>query len=117
MSSIVSCTIVYRVGQSFNMSRGKTDWGMLRELGNDLELYCQKNGFDVKRCSKYQWNVQEHVQNILLAIYPGSGLAYAQRLHYTHTGLIDSTSKKYRFTNKDTMKKVLDSIFFAVDSI
>lgn len=99
------------------MAKSKTDWGMLRELSKELEKYCEKNDFDIRNCSEYQWNVQEPVQNILLAVYPGSGLAYAQKLHYTHTGLIDRTSTKYHFTDKETMTKVLDSIFFAIDGI
>ena len=99
------------------MAKSKTDWKMLNELSSELEEYCHGNDFDVRQCSEYQWNVQEPVQNILLAVYPGSGLAYAQRLHHTHTGLIDDTSKKFYFHDWKSMKKMLDDIFFAIDKL
>lgn len=99
------------------MSKGKTDYKMLKECGDKLESYARDNSFDIKRHSEYQWNISQPIGNMLLSVYPGSGLIYAVKLHYANTGLIDSTSKKYRFNDMRSMINNLNNIFFAQDSL
>lgn len=99
------------------MSSHKTDHTMLRECGKQLESYAEENVFNIKRCSEYQWNISQPVGNMLLSVYPGSGLIYATRLHYTGTGIIDSTGKKYYFNDKVGMVDQLNKIFFAGDMV
>jgi len=99
------------------MAKSKTDYRQLKELGDALEKYAVINYFNIVRCSEYQWNLSEPMQNILLSVYPGSGLIYATHLHYSHTGLIDSTGKKYHFHDKSSMEKQLNNIMFAIDKL
>lgn len=99
------------------MSRSKTNYIMLRDCGKQLESYAKENGFDIKRCSEYQWNIVNHFGNKLLSVYPGSGLIYAVKLHYTGTGLIDDTGKKFDFHDKSSMVNQLNKIMFKEDTL
>ena len=94
---------------------GKTDYNKLNNLSKVLEIYANENCLDIKKCSQYQWNLS--VVDIILSVYPGSGLIYATNLHYTNTSLIDKTGEKYYFNDKKSMINQLNKIIFAVDLI
>jgi len=95
----------------------KTDYAMLKSLSKSLEKYARDNGLLCIKCSQYQWNVKDNIKGIILAVYPGSGMLWAAKLHYDHTGLIDKTSTKHYFTDEPSLIKKLDELVFAQDML
>lgn len=99
------------------MARKKTDYRQLREIGIDLEEYAKINLFPIKRCNEYQWNIENPLRTIIIAVYPGSGVIYLPKASYDGTGIVDKTGYKYRFSNAKEMRSKLDEILFAEDAI
>lgn len=97
--------------------RSKTDDVMLRDLSKALEAWCDANGIEWKKCSKYQWNVKVPEVDVLLSVYPGSGLVWVPYAHYTGTGAIDKSSTKHHFGDEKTMVAQLTKIIFAADAV
>lgn len=99
------------------MSRSKTDYGKLKSLGDVLEKWCDENLIEYTRCSEYQWNVKVPQVDVLLSVYPGSGVIWVPYAHYTNTGAKDQSATKHQFTNKKNLIKQLQEIIFAADMV
>ena len=97
------------------MSRSKTDYGKLESLGKVLEKYAETNMLTIKRCSTYQWNIEDPSRDVIVSVYPGSGVAWVPKAEYRNTGLIDKSSTKYIFSDGKSMIKILNSLIFARD--
>lgn len=97
------------------MSRSKTNHQMLNDMSKVLEDWCEENLIEWKKCSEYQWNVKVPEIEVLVAVYPGSGVMWVPYAHYTNTGVIDKSSTKHNFTNKKTLVNKLQEIIFATD--
>lgn len=97
--------------------RSKTDRTMLRELSRVVEDWCEENLIEWRKCSEYQWNVKVPEVNVLIAIYPGSGVMWVPYAHYDHRSVIDKSSSKHEFHDKDSLIERLQEIIFAVDTI
>lgn len=99
------------------MSRSKTDPVKLARLSLALEKWCDDNEIRYKQCSEYQWNVYVPEVQVIIAVYPGSGVIWVPQAHYTDTGAIDKSSTKYRFIDEEKMFKLLQKIIFAADAV
>jgi hypothetical protein len=97
--------------------RSKTDYTQLRELSVVLETWCDGNMIEWTKCSMYQWNVKVPEVNVLIAVYPGSGVMWVPYAHYDHRGVIDKSSTKHTFHDKKTLINKLQEIIFAADKV
>lgn len=90
---------------------------MLKHLPLELEQWAKDNGLECTKHSKYQWNVKEPSQHLIVAVYPGSGLMYLAEAHYQNLGVIDKTGEKRYFSTAERMIDELKKIIYAVDML
>ena len=95
----------------------KTDYSLKRKLGRYLEKWCEENGFECDQKSEYQWNIKVPEIEVLIAVYPGSGMMYLPYAHYTGLGVIDKSGKKLYFNNENSLEEALVSVLFASDLV
>lgn len=99
------------------MARRKTDYGMKKRLGTYLEAWCDENGFEYTHPSEFQWNIKVPQIQVLIAVYPGSGMMYLPYAHYTHLGVIDKSGQKLYFTDEVSLQEKLECVLFAADAV
>lgn len=98
------------------MSRkSKTNPRQLATLSKVLEQWCDHNLIEWRQCSEYQWNIKVPEVNVLIAVYPGSGVMWVPYAHYDHRGVIDKSSTKHTFHDEQTLINKLQEIIFAAD--
>lgn len=95
--------------------KSKTDPRMRAELSKVLERWCDDNAIEWKQHSEYQWNVKVPEVNVLIAVYPGSGIMWVPYAHYDHRGVIDKSSTKHDFHDEKSLINKLQEIIFAAD--
>lgn len=99
------------------MVRNKANYQMLHDMSEVLEGWCNDNLVEWKQCNEYQWNIYVPQVQVIIAIYPGSGVIWVPKAHYIHRGVIDKSSTKHHFTNKKTLLSELQNIIFAADLV
>lgn len=99
------------------MARSKTDYGMKKRLGTYLEAWCDENGFEYTHPSEFQWNIKVPQIQVLIAVYPGSGMMYLPYAHYTGLGVIDKSGQKLYFHDEKSLEKELFTVLFATDAV
>ena len=97
--------------------RSKTNPQKLSTLSRALEKWCDANAIEWKKCSAYQWNVTVPQVEVIIAVYPGSGVMWVPKAHYTGTGAIDQSSTKRSFGTKEELIKQLQEVIFAADRV
>lgn len=97
--------------------KSKTNPRMLQELSKVLEVWCEDNMIEWRQCSEYQWNVRVPQVEVIIAVYPGSGVMWVPKAHYTHRGVIDKSSTKHSFHDKKSLIAKLQEIIFAADTV
>lgn len=99
------------------MAKRKTDYQLKARLGKYLEKWCTDNLFEFTHPSEFQWNIKVPELEVLIAVYPGSGMLYLPHAHYTGLGVIDKSGERHYFRTEKELEDKLVKILFAVDMV